>query len=337
MDIEKLKKYFTDNELLYYAGIELTQHCNFSCKHCYCTGKFSEIMLKENYIHIIDKLYEQGCLFLNFTGGEILTYPDFEEIYVYAKNKGFIVSLLTNGSLIDEHLIELFKKLPPYSIAITLYGTNEQEYELFTGARRNYNKVMRALKLLDDNNIAFILRTVATQTLYDSLILGKFEQIAKKFNTTFRYDPIVFPKTSGDKTPLNECLSVDQIIALEKSNQARLDGWSKEINCTDTYKYACKGGVNSLAIDYQGNAHICGLYRKDSISIIDNDMNTVMKHLRKIHDSHLEIAHNNDCSTCNNRKICKWCPAYSLIYNGTISDKIDFFCQVSAARRYSFS
>ena len=69
-----------------------------------------------------------GCLFLNFTGGEIFTYKNFIEIYTYAKNKGFIIDLLTNASLIDNRLITVFKNLPPNSIAVTLYGTNEEDY-----------------------------------------------------------------------------------------------------------------------------------------------------------------------------------------------------------------
>src|SRR5699024_130539 len=100
MMIEKIKEWFIKNNKLYFAPVELTQNCNVNCKHCYCTNKESYNLSLEDHITIVDKLYSTGCLFLNFTGGEIFTCKHFEEIYSYAKNKGFIIDLLTNASLI---------------------------------------------------------------------------------------------------------------------------------------------------------------------------------------------------------------------------------------------
>ena len=38
---------------------------------------------------------------------------DFPDIYIYAKKLGMLITLYTNGSLINESIIELFKKYPP--------------------------------------------------------------------------------------------------------------------------------------------------------------------------------------------------------------------------------
>lgn len=336
MKSEEVKDWFINNKKLYFASIELTQNCNFSCKHCYCSEKYSKNMPLENYINIIDKLHSAGCLFLHFTGGEIFTNKYFKDIYVYAKKKGFIIDLLTNGSLLNNELIELFKKLPPNNIAITIYGVNESDYLNFTGNGDNFNKTIKALELLKQNNIHFVLRTVATKTLRNSLLSGEFEKLAKRFDTTFKYDTIVFPKTSGDTTPLNESMTVDEIIELETKTDLRKDAWEKEIKSSKEFKWSCYGGVSSIAIDFRGDAFVCGLYRKNPISVIKNDMKVVLEHLKLIHEEHVKIVENNECNHCDKRTICKWCPAYSFIYNNDDNEKINFFCDLAKARVSAF-
>lgn len=336
MKSKEIKEWYINNEKLYFASIELTENCNFRCRHCYCPDKESENLSLKDWFKIIDKIHSIGCLFLNFTGGEIFTFKYFKEVYSYAKNKGFIIDLLTNISLLNNELIELFKKLPPNNIAITIYGTCEDDYLKFTGKKENYVKVIKALELLRSNNINFVLRTVATKTLRNSLINGEFEKLAERFNTTFKYDPIVFPKTTGEREPLKECMEVDEIINLEMHTTLRKDAWKRKIEDSEKYNWSCKGGVSSMAIDFQGNAFICGLYRKNPISILDYDIDMVLDHLREIHKEHVRIVESNECSTCDKRNICKWCPAYSFIYNKNDNEKIEFFCDLAKGRVEAF-
>ncbi|HAT4182986.1 TPA: radical SAM protein [Clostridium perfringens] len=336
MKSEELKNWFIKNEKLYFTSIELTQNCNFKCRHCYCADKESKNLSFDEYKNIIDKIYSTGCLFLNFTGGEIFTHKYFNEIYSYAKNKGFIIDLLTNASLLSNDLIKLFKKLPPNNIAITIYGTSEYDYLNFTGDGENFNRTMKALKLLKDNNIPFVLRTVATKTLKNSLMRGEFEKIADDFGTTFKYDPIIFPKTTGNISQLSECMDVMEVIELEKRTYLRKEAWEEAIKSNKKFKWTCEGGTSSMAIDFEGNAFICGLYRKKPISLIKNDIDIVLKHLKEIHQEHIKIVESNECSVCDRRNICKWCPAYSSLYNKNESEKIEFFCKLSKERKNAF-
>ena len=332
----EMKKWFVDRNHLYFASIELTQCCNFHCLHCYCTGKGQPFLSADQYKFIINRIADTGCLFLNFTGGEILTNPDFEEIYRYAKDKGFVIDLLTNASLITERYVALFRELPPRSIAITLYGTSAEEYADFTGDSENYRRVMHALDLLCANGIPFVLRTVAVRALKDSLMSRKFEEIAEKYGTTFKYDPIIFPQLNGNNGPLSQRLTVDEIIALEKCNAERCARWHALITGDRPCSWTCRAGVSSLAVDYRGDAHVCGLYRAEPISILENDMSVVLEHLAAVHERHEAIVNRGRCSRCRNRRICKWCPAYSRIFTGEPDKPVPFFCELSDAHVQHF-
>lgn len=99
------------NHQLYSVIFEITPKCNFNCVHCYLHDHHASGELSyDEIIEIIDILYEKEVLFLTFTGGDIFTRKDFLDIYLYAKKKGFIIELYTNGALINDQIISTFKK-----------------------------------------------------------------------------------------------------------------------------------------------------------------------------------------------------------------------------------
>ncbi|MBQ8211089.1 MAG: radical SAM protein [Treponema sp.] len=339
MEYDDIKNWFVENKKLFFASIELTQRCNFSCKHCFCPEKTGGGLSLSELKKIIDKIYSTGCLFLNITGGEVLLCEHFLELYLYAKEKGFIIDIMTNGSLLRKEHVEVFKKFPPSNISITLYGANEQEYKDFTGNEKSFAKVMEGLELLKKNNIQFALRAVAAKTFEKSLLDGSFDKIAENFSVPFRYDPIIFPKISRDMSPLYECMSAASIVELEKSTGLRKSAWENKIKEAETEKcflWHCHGGVSSIFVDCKGNAFVCGIYRNEPISLVENEIDDVLMHLRNIHQKHEKIIYSNECSRCDKRKICKWCPAYSFLYNGNECDVVDFFCDLEALMEKCF-
>ena len=336
MMYQEIKKWCADHKQYFYASFELTQNCNFNCKHCYCPDKKRGTLSLDEAKLIVDKIFEAGCLQLVFTGGEIFTYKHFKELYLYAKKKGFLIDLMSNASIIDDEVIALLKEYPPRNISVTVYGTNESEYEQFTGDASNYAKTMRALQLLKENNIPFNIRTIAGKTLAKSIADNTFDRLAEQLGVEFRYDPIVFPKVSGEKSPLNESLSPEEIVRLESLNALRSASWTECVNSTDPFEWKCKAGVSSFFVDYKGDAYVCGMYRKNGISLLKEELQTVLKHLQKIHEEHECTMKNSQCSSCKMRKLCKWCPAYAHVYNGNETEKVTFFCDLAKARSEQF-
>lgn len=127
---ESLKRQWTRNRLPYAVLLELTPRCNFNCVHCYLQDHHAEDFLsKDDVIQMLDLLYDEGILFLTLTGGEVLTRKDFAEIYAYAKRKGFLMEVFTNGYALTEEVIALFQQLPPLLVDISLYGSCEETYQ----------------------------------------------------------------------------------------------------------------------------------------------------------------------------------------------------------------
>src|SRR2546422_10867426 len=92
------------------VSIEVTRRCPLECQHCYNNLPMGDLaarnreLSKEEYVALLDELAEMSVLWLLFTGGEIFARKDFLEIYTHAKRKGFLITLFTNGILINEKI-----------------------------------------------------------------------------------------------------------------------------------------------------------------------------------------------------------------------------------------
>ena len=119
--------------------IELTRRCNNRCRHCYNNLPASDLhahaeeLRTDELIRILDEAAAAGCVWLLLTGGEIFLRPDFREIYTHAKQKGLLVTLFTNGTLMTPELADFLANQRPFSLEITLYGATRETYERVTG------------------------------------------------------------------------------------------------------------------------------------------------------------------------------------------------------------
>jgi len=84
--------------------LELTYRCNEQCVHCYCVvehGKEAEAAKREltyeEIVRVLDQLAELGCLYVTFSGGEVLVRRDFFDIVEHARRRGFVYRVYTNG------------------------------------------------------------------------------------------------------------------------------------------------------------------------------------------------------------------------------------------------
>ena len=172
----------------------LTNNCNQKCRHCYMFA--GEFMIKEtpyaNWIEVLTELKAAGCTGVTFTGGEITVYKGFDKVIRHAHSIGLLVSVLTNGVLWTDDLIQ---KLHPYidEVQVSLDGYDKDSYY----AVRQYNGFEKALYCVKRFNDYKTKVSIAVTPLYDKLdefIVG-FEPFAKEF---LKHYPDVFIKVNHE-------------------------------------------------------------------------------------------------------------------------------------------
>lgn len=127
----------------------VTNRCNFRCVHC-CFSS-GEVLLEEFSIKKIREVLESfkrlGGQRIDVTGGEPLLREDVGEIIAIGKNLGLKIELVTNGSLLDDEKLGLFKKLGLDAVAISLDGSNYDTYKKIRRVDENvYSRVVANIK-----------------------------------------------------------------------------------------------------------------------------------------------------------------------------------------------
>ena len=92
-------------------------------------------MMKDDVFKIIDDASQMGVFEFNITGGEPLLHPDIEEILKYIYEAGMRTRIYTNGYLITDRLIELFKKLDVYRVRISVDGKDSVTHDKIRGVQ----------------------------------------------------------------------------------------------------------------------------------------------------------------------------------------------------------
>src|SRR5262249_45787287 len=248
--------------------MEVPRRCPLECLHCYNNLPMTDGSAREReltfdeHCRLLDELADAGCLWLLYTGGEIFARRDFLDIYTYAKRKGFIITLFTNGTLVTERIADYLATWRPFAIEITLYGRTKETYERLTGIPGSYEKCLRGIRVLLDRGLPLALKTVAVSTnRHEVLEMQRFAE--EDLGLKFKFDSMTTPPTDFPQTPLKARLSAEEGVALDLADARRADEWvrfAEEVRRAIEVKpiadtiYQCGGGISSFAIDPYGGA-----------------------------------------------------------------------------------
>lgn len=90
-------------ETKYEINIHVLEACNFRCRQCFSKFGTKKLLPVEGWKKIIDNcIAGANVTEFNIAGGEPMLYPGLVELVQYIRDKGVKVSLITNGSLMDE-------------------------------------------------------------------------------------------------------------------------------------------------------------------------------------------------------------------------------------------
>ncbi len=320
--------------------LELTDRCNLGCVHCYINQPAANRAIKSRELNtaqvkqILDQIAEAGCLFLLLTGGEMLLRPDFPEIYRYVHQKGILVTLFTNGTLITPQIADLFSEYRPRSIEITLYGASSETYEEVTQVKGSYARCIQGIQLLLERKLPLNLKSVLiTTNLHE---LEQMKNLAKELGVKYRYDSLLWPRLDGCKEPRSFQVPIEQIIEMDFSEPDRRQEWERiagmffNQNVRSEYVYSCGAGLRSFHIDSFGKMSICTMVRSSSFDLLQMTFQEAWEQLGKLRELKRQLE--TPCRTCTLGGLCNQCPGWSQAVHGDDETPVDFVCQLAHQR-----
>jgi pyrroloquinoline quinone biosynthesis protein E len=147
--------------------LALTRRCNQSCPGCYAfhagadeAGEWSVADL----CHLIDQWAEMRVFQMAVGGGEPLLYEGLFEVLEYARQKGIVCNLTTNGTLLDEELVRHLERVGVARVNVSWDGMGDDSQSRQQGTRR-------ALRLLSASKLQIGVNLLVTPTRISQLLL----------------------------------------------------------------------------------------------------------------------------------------------------------------------
>lgn len=336
--VEQVVNKCVEKRIPYGVMFELTYECNLNCRHCYVVrGNDGTELSTEETMDIIDQLAEMNTFFLAFTGGEIFTREDLLEIARYAKKKGFLLTFMTNGTLITPEKIEEIKKLKPVKFEISLYGATAKTHDFITRVKGSFERTVDAIKGLAEQGIE-----VTIKTLLMNLNIREYkemEALAEELGAQPRMNLGLAPRRDGSLEPLKYDLSFEEMEQYlpEENDEVLLSYLLERREKDPVHKFSCKAGKAGCSISPSGIVYPCvmmpiavGDLREKSLKEIwHTEPSEELKRLRNL--TYVDLP---TCSKCELAQYCIRCPGMVYLETGDIVEASSSACRYAQWRKY---
>lgn len=309
-----------DKNLPISGSFELTPLCNFDCKMCY-------VHLQKNQLHgkplltagqwqdIMRQAIDGGMMYATLTGGECLTHPDFKTLYLFLRNNGIEVSILSNGALMDKEMTAFLCGHPPSRIQITLYGASDEAYERVTG-QRAFHTVWENIRRLNAAGLPLQIAVTPNAFMTDG------EAVVRLLHG----EGLPFIINAGLLKPREETgrdlldANIDAYIAMNRLNLA-LKGKIADAECDDSEipsptvpsagqepakGVRCGAGRSTFSVDWQGGMRPCNDFPSEPVSVPTLGFTEAWQRTNRIA---LDFPRPIECEDCSYREVCKHCIA----------------------------
>lgn len=309
--------------------LELTYRCNEQCLHCYCVvehGKEEEARRREltyaEITHLLDDLADLGALYVTFSGGEVLVRPDFFEIVEYAREKGFVYRIFTNGIGLTEERVKRIAALEPLTVELSVFSADPAIHDAITRVPGSFRRLLHSVERLKAHGLRVYLKTVIMKPNVAGL--AEVHRLGKELGVfTHTFSCEVSPRINGDiHGPSRHQLDEQELFDYLSSSTWRkqlapiLEGPPQEVA---RQKQTCGPAINGCCVDPYGNVFPCiafripiGNIREQSFKDLWYSPPPPIQDLLSVHT----YADLSECASCELVGFCSRCHGDNLLERG---------------------
>ena len=318
---------------------ELTSRCNFNCKMCYVhDNACREELSADEWIELGRRAVERGMVFLLLTGGEPLLRKDFKQIYSGLKRLGLMITVNTNGSLIDEEMVDFFVKDAPLRLNISLYGASEDTYRNLCG-NTSFGTVIENIRRLREKGIAVKLNcSVTPDNVTD---IPQIYRLAKEIGVPVQATSYMFPPVRINGCRYGEApnrftareAAEAQLLCQEQYMTAEQLALSfdarpvPDMDCTgaEPGPMHCRAGKSAFWIKWNGHMLPCGMLPGEGYSLRELGFDGAWEAVRR---QCVEAREPAQCTNCPKRERCPACVASCMAESGDSTIRPQYVCEM---------
>lgn len=343
---------------------ELTPLCNMDCRMCYVRMNREQqeavrpLRTAEEWLALGEEAKERGMTYLLLTGGEPFMRPDFRQIMQGLHRMGFVLSINSNGTMIDEKTVEWLKETPPIRINITLYGASDETYGRLCRNPQGFTQATKAIHLLKEAGISVKLNCSVTP--YNVNDLEQIFAFGERENLVVQATSYMFPPLRRDQTKVgwNDRFTAEEaayqeawislyrngkeawLKHMEDGEAAALSGdieedcisVAEEENSAETKEgeeIRCRAGKCSFWVTWEGRFLPCGMLSGgEAPDVFEVGFDAAWEQAKA---EAAAIRLPAKCSACSLKEKCRACAAMVYTESGNYHDVPAYRCRMAHA------
>lgn len=301
---------------------EITKNCNLKCPYCRRESLKGGLSREEAFL-IIDKISHNYKPVLVFSGGEPLTYPYIFEAAEYARGKGLVVALASNGVLINPSVAEKIKKGGFHRVAISLDGRDPLTHNKFRG-EGSFQKTISAIKLLIEREVSVQVNTTVFRSNYEQI--PDIHNFCKELGVRSFHIFAFVPVGCGITIPSSERLNPQEyerflkdLLILEENSSLEI-----KLTCAPTYyrillqggkklpvhiSKGCLAGGGICFISSKGEVYPCGYLPISAGNILNQSFEEIWQSSSLFKTLREPANLKGKCRVCEYVNVCGGCRA----------------------------
>lgn len=286
-----------------YVMFDVTDHCNFQCKHCYKEQPDNYVDLElENIKRFLEDIEKRGYMpSIVISGGEPLLYKNIIPLLDYVCD-GRKVRINTNGILLDKNY-EKLKKYKNLKIQVSLDGYDD---DTFYRVRNNHSfaKIIGNTVAAYKVGLDVYFRATLTSETLDNY--EKFIDVSKSVGVPLVIRPMY---NTGEESQQDLKIEFDELCSWQEDVLNK--GYLSYIGGRDLISESSCPLMNHdtifsiLTVDNYGNIYPCSILRSEKFymgSIYSDSFEKIFSSAEKVTVSLNEIINSKSCKQCGFRK-----------------------------------
>jgi radical SAM protein with 4Fe4S-binding SPASM domain len=258
---------------------------------------------------------------LSLSGGEIFIRNDIGRILDFLTIHRFMLTLYTNGTLLNTSLIEKIAEVKPSVVEISVYGATDDVHDAITRHPGSFQKTIGSIKSLRDIGI--------NVTFKGFLLKDNFQQrwqmieLANKLGGFYAFDFNLIPMETGDISNLSNGLTMEQIKKVYQEvfteglilrNNVKIKG--QESQLPGGGNVVCNAGRINGCIGANGDVFPCPILRIKMGNLREKSFDEIWTTDKIDPLRYMTIGDLKECSNCSILKYCNRCPGVAYLETG---------------------
>ena len=322
------------------AYLNVTNHCNLSCNHCYYGSHpgLGHGLPNTDLFKVVTSLRAGNIENLVISGGEPMTRPGIEKLLEYIHGEQFNeITLLTNGTIVTDEVAAVVAECVDV-VHVALDGPDDELNAVIRG-RGNFDPAIKGIRKLKAAGVKKI-RLITNINSANIRRIGEMKQLRDELGVELGNNVFVEVGRASNHRHLTP-KSKDLIrFFLEETAAITCDSIVPDSNRLDIQAgIMCGSGTLMVSVDCHGDVYPCHLFHNPELRIgnllAQPDLIQMLKFSPVAEKFRTCTVETRKCHGCDVEHFCKGgCLAHAVAHHDDSADpwtERDPFCAVHRA------